>query len=55
MCPRTVYKTGYQRGPAVQHRAIVPMPRNNPRRERMDMCVRTTESLCCAPETSTTL
>ena len=55
----TVYKTGNPQGPSVQHRELCLILCNNLNGKRIwkriDTCICITESLCCTPETNTTL
>ena len=54
-----ILKTDHQQGPAVEHRELCSMLRGSldgrGPRGRMDTSVCTAESLCCPPETITTL
>ena len=54
-----ILKTDHQQGTAVEHRELCSMLRGSldgrGARERMDTCVCMAESLCCPPETITTL
>ena len=54
-----IFKIDNQQGPAVQHRELCSILCNNLNGKRIwkriDTCVHITESLCCTPETNTTL
>ena len=55
----TIFKINNQQGPTVQHkeRCSIFCNKLNGKRigERIDTCICITESLCCTPETNTTL
>ena len=55
----TIFKMDNQQGPTVEHRELCSVfcSNLNGKRiwKRMDICIRITESLCCTPETITTL
>ena len=58
-CTPTIFKIDNQQGPTVQHRELCSIFCNNLNRKRIqkrtDTCIRITESLCCTPETNTTV
>ena len=55
----TICKIGNQQGPTVQDMELYPIFFNNLYEKRiwkrMNICICITESLCCTPETNTTL
>ena len=55
----TVYQMDNYQRPTIEHRGLYSLVGNNLYRasigKRMDRCICVTESLCCAPETNTTL
>ena len=51
----TIYKTDNQQGPTVQRRELYSVFCDNLYEKRMNICIRITKSLCCTPETKTTL
>ena len=51
----TIYKIDNQQGPTVKHRELYSISCNNPSWKRILKRIYITESLCCTPETNTTL
>ena len=55
----TIFKIDNQQGPTVQHRELGSIFCNNRNGkriwERIDICICISESLCCTPDTNTTL